>query len=337
VSGSAGEPAGSSAADEHLLYEGDAGDVCAGLPEAVRFDLVYLDPPFAVGTVMSTRDKKGEARGRKQKRSGRAAYVDGADVDALIAHLEPRLAAIRDRMTANATLYLHMDYRAVHDAKVASDRVFGRRAFAGDIAWSPGNGSRGARGFSVTHQTILVYGKSDKRKVLCRADHPLLREPYADTSLRMHFTQLDDDGRRYRERTINDKTYRYYADEGRRLGTVWTDTPAMVANTPLRKEGTGYPTQKPERLLERILRASSREGDTVADLMCGSGTTLIVGAQLKRRVVGGDMSPVAIDVARKRLEKAGVDYRFETCAKRRANSSASRMLRSDAAPEPARS
>jgi site-specific DNA-methyltransferase (adenine-specific) len=81
-----------------------------------------------------------------------------------------------------------------------------------------------------------------------------------------------------------------------------------VANTPLRRESTGYPTQKPERLLERIVRASSREGDMVADLMCGSGTTLVVAARLGRRFVGGDKSRLAIEVTEKRLQKEGVSF-----------------------------
>jgi site-specific DNA-methyltransferase (adenine-specific) len=164
----------------------------------------------------------------------------------------------------------------------------------------------------------------------------MLREPYAETSLAMHFSQVDADGRRYRERTIGQKTYRYYADEGRRIGSVWTDAPAMVANTPLLREGTGYPTQKPERLLERVVRACSREGDTVADLMCGSGTTLVVAARLGRRFVGGDVSPVAIEVTRKRLADADVDHRFVR-ASAPASDSAARMPPSDARPLPARS
>jgi site-specific DNA-methyltransferase (adenine-specific) len=89
---------------------------------------------------------------------------------------------------------------------------------------------------------------------------------------------------------------------------VWTDIPAMVANTPLRKEGTGYPTQKPERLLDRIIRAASGPGQVVADLMCGSGTTLVVAARLGRRFVGGDKSDVAIETTRRRLDAAGVAY-----------------------------
>src|SRR6185295_1577842 len=135
-----------------------------------------------------------------------------------------------------------------------------------------------------------------------------LREPFAATSLSMHFKKKDSGGRLYRERVIGGKTYRYYADEGRRLGSVWTDIPAMVANTPLRKEGTGYPTQKPEKLLERIVRAASHPGQVVADLMCGSGTTLVVAARLGRTFVGGDASNVAIAVTSERLERAGVRF-----------------------------
>lgn len=141
------------------------------------------------------------------------------------------------------------------------DGIFGREAFLGEVIWAPGNGGRGARGFTVTHQTILLYARSpkDRRSVIYNASDPAMREPYAETSRAMHFRRRDDAGRLYRERVIGGKTYRYYADEGRRLGSVWTDVPAMVANTPLCAEATGYPTQKPERLLERLARASRRE------------------------------------------------------------------------------
>jgi site-specific DNA-methyltransferase (adenine-specific) len=318
------------------LFHGDARDVCARVPSERHFDLVYLDPPFTVGTTMSMRERAGEARGRRTKRAGRDAYHDGADLGALLAELEEVLASIRERMNDEASLWLHLDYRAVHDAKVAADRVFGRRAFAGEVIWIPGNGGRGARGFTVTHQTILIYARGDKRRLRYQVDHPLLREPFAATSQRMHFTHIDDSGRRYRERHINGKSYRYYADEGRRLGSVWSDVPAMIANTPLCREGTGYPTQKPERLLERIVTAASREGEVVADLMCGSGTTLVVAARLGRLFVGGDKSPVAIDVTKTRLDARGVAYRCASTSSR-ATRSASHMPRSEALPVPARS
>ncbi|MEM9694243.1 MAG: DNA methyltransferase [Myxococcota bacterium] len=296
------------------LIASDAATACGLLRTGTQFDLVYLDPPYSVGSAMTARHQKGQSRGRQRPESGPVAYIDSGDVEALLDMLTKSLVAIAERMSPDGALYLHMDWRAVHEAKVVADRVFGRRCYCGDITWTPGNGSRGARGFSVTHQTILVYAKGGRRKLRFRSDHPLLRESYAETSLRMHFRHTDEDGRRYRERTVGGKTYRYYADEGRRLGSVWTDISAMVANTPLMKESTGYPTQKPERLLERIIRASSEPGACVADLMCGSGTTLAVAARLDRQFVGADRSPKAIEIARARLGAAGVDYAFVTPA-----------------------
>jgi site-specific DNA-methyltransferase (adenine-specific) len=288
----------------------DAADACARLPAEVRFDLVYLDPPYSVGATMAARLAPGQARGRRKAESGPDAYEDRDDPDALAAMLATRVAAIRDRMQASATLYIHLDHRAVHEVKVALDHLLGRGAFIGEIVWSPGNGARGARGFAVTHQTILRYARSaaDAGEVTYNAEDPALREPFAETSLAMHFKNVDAEGRNYRERVINGKAYRYYADEGRRLGSVWTDIPAMVANTPLRREGTGYPTQKPEGLLERIIRASSRPGEVVADLMCGSGTTAAVAARLGRGFVAGDASELAIGITEERLRSQGTSF-----------------------------
>ncbi len=292
---------------DNWLFRGDAAEVAARLPDGIELDLVYLDPPYATGSVMTARSNLGEARGRKKKDSGADAYDDTADVRALIAMLTRSLQAIRARMRRGAALYLHLDHRAIHEAKVAADGVFGRGAFQGEIIWTPGNGARGA-GLSVTHQTILVYVRAPHEPFLFNVDEPMLREPYAATSLAMHFKNRDEQGRAFRERTIAGKTYRYYADQGRKLGSVWTDAPAMVANTPLRKEATGYPTQKPEKLLERIVRASSAEGSVVADLMCGSGTTLVVAARLGRRFVGGDIGEVALTTTAARLRAENVHF-----------------------------
>ncbi|MDI1479863.1 site-specific DNA-methyltransferase [Polyangium sp. y55x31] len=294
----------------NLLAHGDAADVCAALAPDVSFDLVYLDPPYGVGTSMTARTALGQTRGKKQASGGPVAYEDRYDPESLVAMLLPRLEVIRGRMSRGATIYVHLDHRTVHEVKVACDRLFGRGAFLGEVIWTPGNGSRGARGFTVTHQTLLLYVRDprERREVVYNASDPILREPYAATSLEMHFRHRDEAGRLYRERVVNGRTYRYYADEGRRLGSVWTDVPAMVANTPLRVEGTGYPTQKPERLLERIIRASSREGATVADLMCGSGTTLVAAAKLGRRFVGGDASHIAVDLSARRLTSEKIPF-----------------------------
>lgn len=299
---------------KNTLIFSDACTACDRLPAQTRFDLVYIDPPFGVGVTMRARTKKGEARGASQAAEvGPAAYEDRDDTEALVAMLEPVLARIRERMQPWATLYVHLDYRAVHDTKVLADKVFGRGAFLSEVIWVPGNGAKRAKAFPVTHQTILLYARSPKEKkdVVFNAGDKELREPFAKTSTAMHFTHKDDEGRLYRERVVNGKSYRYYADEGRRLGSVWTDIPAMVANTPLRKETTGYPTQKPLGLLTRIVRASSVEGSVVADLMCGSGTTLLAAALLGRRFVGADKSGLAIETAGKRLGEAGVKFEVQ--------------------------
>lgn len=298
----------------HLLFHAEALDACRALEEGPPLDLVYLDPPFNVGAAFAARTRKGEARGKRTSASGPVAYEDAwGGLDGFLAMLERTLCAIRERMSRRATLWLHLDHRTVHYAKVRADAIFGAGAFRGEVIWLPGNGARGKKGPSITHQTLLVYTRDGRPNgdFVWNADDPLLREPYAETSQRMHFRHRDENGRLYRERIVNGKAYRYYADEGRRIGSVWADAPAMVANTPLREEATGYPTQKPEKLLERIVRASSNEGDVVADLMCGSGTTLVVAAKLGRRFIGGDASPLAIETTRRRLERAQIEYELE--------------------------
>jgi site-specific DNA-methyltransferase (adenine-specific) len=278
------------------LHFGDCLELLPELGEGA-FDLVYLDPPFNTGRPRGARIGPGE------RANGTAAYDDRwGGLNGFLTMLEPRLEQLPRLLSASASVWLHLDYRAVHDAKLVADRVFGARAFAGEVIWVPGNGSRRTRGLSVTHQTILVYAPSGS--MIWRADEPSLREPYADTSLRMHFGKVDGAGRNYRERTLGGKTYRYYADTGRRLGSVWSDCPAMLANTPLVRETTGYPTQKPEKLLERIVSAASEPGSRVLDPMCGSGTTLAVAQRLGREFVGIDKSPVAFRIARERLGAA---------------------------------
>ncbi len=266
-------------------------------------ELAYLDPPFAVGVRFAARTKAGESRA-----AGVVAYDDTwPSLDAYLEWLEARIRAVYTLLSPHGTMWLHLDHRAVHEAKAICDDVFGRARFFGEIVWVPGNGSKSRRGPGMTHQTLLLYARGDDP--VWNAKDPALREPYAATSRSMHFKQKDEAGRSYRERVINGRSYRYYADEGRAIGSVWSDCPAMVANTPLRKETTGYPTQKPLKLLERIVRASSREGALVIDPFCGSGTTLAAAAKHGRSFVGSDASPLAIQTTTKRLEASGV--RFE--------------------------
>jgi site-specific DNA-methyltransferase (adenine-specific) len=277
------------------LRKGDCLQVLTEPNAPQGFDLAYMDPPFNAGGERGARQKQGE------RVAGQVAYRDAwGGLDSFLTMLEPRLVAVREALSSVGSLWLHLDHRAVHDAKVLADRVFGRSAFQGEVIWVPGNGGKRRSGPSVTHQTILIFARG--REMIWNGEDPALRERHAATSLRMHFKNVDADGRNYRDRHVAGKTYRYYADLGRRIGSVWSDCPSMRANTPLIQEATGYPTQKPESLLERILRASTLPQSRVLDPMHGSGTTLAVAERLSRTWLGIDESPLAHRIAKARLK-----------------------------------
>lgn len=285
-----------------LLVHADARDLGAHVA-AGSADLAYLDPPFKVEKSFGAR----VARGSRAR--GPVAYDDNwPSLEGYLGWLEERIAVAREALSPRGTLWLHLDARAVHEAKVVCDRVFGPRRFRGEIIWVPGNGSKSKSGPGIGHQTLLLYARG--ADPIWNGTDPALRAPFAATSQAMHFKRLDHEGRRYRDRVVGGKTYRYYADEGRAIGSVWTDCPAMAANTPLRAETTGYPTQKPIKLLDRIVRATSDAGSLVVDPFAGSGTTLVAAAAAKRRFAGCDIGELAIDTTRARLDAAGVAYRF---------------------------
>jgi len=286
------------------LVRGDALDLAAHVG-AESVELAYLDPPFAIGAELVARTKKGEGRGRRGANAGPLAYDDRwPSIDAYVAWLEPRIAVVRGLLSRRGTMWLHLDQRAVHEAKLVCDRVFGRARFLGEVIWVPGNGAKSRRGPGVGHQTLLLYARTGD--FVWNADDPVLRAPFAETSLSMHFRRKDASGRHFRDRTIGGKTYRYYADVGRALGSVWTDCPAMVANTPICDEGTGYPTQKPQKLLDRIVRASTEPSGLVLDPFCGSGTTLHAAALAGRDAVGNDLGALALTITTRRLRKAKI-------------------------------
>ena len=207
-----------------LLVHADARDLAAHVT-AGSADLAYLDPPFKVEKTFGARVVRG-TRAR-----GPIAYDDTwASLAAYLAWLEERIVVVRDLLSPRGTLWLHLDARAVHEAKGVCDRVFGAARFRGEVIWVPGNGSKSKSGPGMGHQTLLLYARG--REPIWNGTDPALRAPFAATSQAMHFTRADGDGRRYRDRVVGGKTYRYYADQGRAIGSVWTDCPAMAANTP---------------------------------------------------------------------------------------------------------
>ena len=289
---------------EGTLVHGDALDLAEVIP-AASIELAYLDPPFKVEKRFSARTGQG------LRAKGPVAYDDTWDsLEAYLSWLEARVVVVRTLLDPRGTMWLHLDARAVHEAKTVCDRVFGASAFRGEVIWVPGNGSKSKSGPGMGHQTLLLYARG--KDPIWNGKDPALREPFATTSQSMHFTNTDTDGRKFRVRTVNGKDYRYYADAGRAIGSVWTDCPSMSANTPLRTETTGYPTQKPLKLLDRIVRATTDEGGTVLDPFMGSGTTLVAAHQAKRRFVGNDIGALAMETTTARLEALSIGFTVRT-------------------------
>jgi hypothetical protein len=206
---------------------------------------------------------------------------------------------LRDLLADTGLLFVHLDDNVGHEAKVVLDEVFGSDRFRGEIIWQLGTGAKSRKFFSIQHNIILVYSGGETWTF--NHEEKIAREPFAEGSLATHFRHIDQDGRRYRVRTVNGKDYRYYADEGRLIGSVWTDISSMTANSPIIDEGTGYPTQKPEKLLERIIGVCSQKDQLVLDCFCGSGTAAVAAEKLGRRWIACDLSRFAVHTTRKRL------------------------------------
>lgn len=271
----------------NLLIEGDNLAVAKRLPDAA-FTLVYLDPPFNTGraqsrqSTTSVRSETGSVGFKGQRyeriRGDLVRYDD--EFDDYWSFLEPRLAEGWRLLTDDGTLYLHLDYREAHYAKVLLDALFGRECFMNEIIWAYDYGGKSKRRWPTKHDTILVYVKNPKRYFF--NSDAVDREPYMAPGL--------------------------VTPEQVERGKLPTDVWWHTIVSPTGKEKTGYPTQKPEGILRRIVQASSREGDWVLDLFGGSGTTGVVAAKLGRRFVLVDEHPDAIATTRRRLAAANLPF-----------------------------
>lgn len=270
-----------------LVVLGENLDVLPTLPDA-SFTVVYLDPPFNTGrkqrrqAVTAERRTAGDAgtitgfRGRTYERiRGDLMRFDDRFED-YWAFLEPRLLEAWRLLTDDGTLYLHLDYREAHYAKVLLDALFGRDAFLNEIIWAYDFGAKSRSRWPTKHDTILVYVKDPDRYWF--DSETVDREPYMAPGL--------------------------VTPEKRERGKLPTDVWWHTIVSPTGSEKTGYPTQKPEGVLRRMVQASSREGDWVLDFFAGSGTLGAVARDLGRRFVLVDDNPVAVDVMRRRLPHA---------------------------------
>lgn len=206
--------------------------------------------------------------------------------------LRPRLEQMHRLLNERGTLYLHLDWRTAHRARCLMDDIFGEANFLNEIIWSYRTGARPRPWFARKHDTILAYTRRLGRHVF----HPPRGGAYRTQDLRH-----DESGRPYKS-TRNGRLY--FHPDGPLITDVW-DIPFLST---VSRERVGYPSQKPLALLERIIRASSDEGATVADFFCGSGTTLVAAARLGRVCVGSDINPQAVRIARRRLRESPDAY-----------------------------
>jgi len=261
---------------------GDSAALAASTPTGA-LDLVYVDPPFGTGTVR---------RGRG------VSYADvDDDPEAFVAWLEPWLVESRRALAPTGSLFVHLDWRAVHYVKVALDRLFGRRCFAGELIWCYAVGGKSRRGFGRKHDTILWYGRTPDWAFHADAVRVARRG-----GSHMRVVHGPDGPVQEKTDRRTGRVYRYPVVEGKVPEDWWTDVETLNHSD---RERTGWPSQKPERLVERIVRATTRPGERVADWFVGSGTTAAVAQRLGRGFVAGDREPDAIATTLARLAAQG--------------------------------
>ncbi len=237
-------------------------------------DLIYADPPF--------NSNRKIAHGRSS--AGFDDRYEGG-LDGYLEFLRPRLVEMHRLLSPRGSLCVHLDGRTVHYVKVILDELFGRDNFLNEIVWSYRSGGRPAQWFARKHDTLLLYA----RRIGEHTFNRLRGGEYRTLGLRK-----TSEGRLYKS-TRNGRLE--FHSDGPVLSDVW-DIPFLST---VAAERTGYPTQKPEALLERLIRGCSNEDDLIADFFCGSGTTLVVAKRLGRRWLGCDVNSQAIDVTRRRL------------------------------------
>ena len=296
---------------DNLLVMGSLLEKFAGM-----INLVYIDPPFMMGKDFSFEAKIGESGEEVTKAQSlieEKIYRDtwGGGLDSFVPMITARLHLIRDLLTKSGSLFIHLDATVVHYIKCICDELLGAggknnvSGFRSEVIWFHNVIGTGTRVFPKSHETLLWYSRSDKWTINAKSQH--VRVPYSN---RITKTLKKDKkgwyyvrGNRDSSGNVTGKWFRTYVDpaeiqKGKFAADVWDDIKSYRAQG---EQATGFPTQKPEKLVARIVGAFSKPGDLVADFFCGSGTTLAVAEKLDRRWIGCDLGRWGIHVTRKRL------------------------------------
>jgi site-specific DNA-methyltransferase (adenine-specific) len=311
-------------AEGGALFLGDNLEILRAHVADASVDLAYLDPPFNSNKVYAKAPRRADgpkilgfddtwrwdaraeaafeevrsARGMPRLGALLGAFrhaIGDGDLLAYLTMMATRIVELSRVLSPRGSLYLHCDPTASHYLKVMLDVVLGPGTFQNEVVWRYRRWPTRARRFQRMHDVLLFYTRSD------RGEHTFETlygyEKLADSTLKTFGTkkQLADFSSGHRKPSTTDEET---------LGPPLSDVWEIGVIAAIGKERTGWPTQKPEALLERVVRASSCEGDLVLDPFCGSGTTLVVAHRLGRRFIGIDAAPLAIDTAKRRLEAA---------------------------------
>lgn len=254
---------------------------------AGRINLIYADPPFFTNRHYNARVGQGEDSRRPQEWQLEDGYQDDwPDLESYLDMLYPRLRLIHQLLSEDGTLYLHLDWHANSYARILLDEIFGPERLLNEIIWIYHGPSPIKTAFNRKHDTVLVYTKG--KKYTFNADK--VRQPYDPKTIK----------------TFNSSPKAGFGKvPNLKRGKVPEDWWYYPVVARMHSERTGYPTQKPEALLERIIQASSNPGDIIADFFCGSGTTAAVAEKLGRQYIAGDNTWRAIHTTRKRLTAMG--------------------------------
>ena len=284
--------------DEHeanRLIWGDNLHVMRQIPSN-SIDLIYIDPPFFSG-----RQYNVIWGDNNELRSFGDIWEGG--LDGYLIWLNARLYEMKRLLKPAGSIYVHCDWHASHYIKVEMDKIFGYENFLNEIVWCYSHGGRSGKRFGRKHDCIFWYKKSNNYLFNGDSIRIVMKSGKESFGGRL---ETDEDGRKYRlvYGTKNSrgetKYYKYYLDQGKVPEDYWTDINSLQSGV---RERIGYPTQKPEALIERIIKASSNEGDVVADFFDGGGTTAAVAQRLGRRWIVCDQSRVAVAVSAERLKQ----------------------------------
>ena len=285
-----------------------------------KFALIYLDPPFFTGSdfyMTRTQAKQtvhSEVGNDEGEQETVVAYTDKwkGELPTYLQWLYDRLAICHKLLADDGVLYLHLNWQAAHYAKLLLDEIFGAERFQNEIIWCYREAINSKKRWNRKHDTILFYSKGEKFTF----NYKTAQQPYAESNIRKYRHRDEKGAYRLMGRGIVDSplrckrdlppeyetlypglTYRHYLGGG----TLPVDYWMIDIENQASAKRTGYPTQKPEALLERILLASTNEGELIGDFCCGSGTTLAVAQRLGRRWIGCDMGESAIQTTWNRL------------------------------------